>query len=163
MGETTSAIAADVQRRALPGDAVSLHIGHATLPPSADVFAAEQVDASYSRDGVTLSIKADTQVRSFRISRRALLELAAGMATLPTIPADSGLVSRAVDPAVVEHFHALRALLVGTDNKLGGLTVLSIVYQQLVLIAQFRQRARAPSRPVAERRGPLDRVRWLAQ
>jgi transcriptional regulator with XRE-family HTH domain len=97
-------------------------------------------------DMVTLAIMSDGQTQSLRMSRRALLELAASLATMPTASAVSVPVPPTVDPGVVEHFTALRALLVQADSKLGGLSILPTVQQQITLIARCRRQARGKLR-----------------
>ncbi|WP_460806131.1 helix-turn-helix domain-containing protein [Micromonospora zhanjiangensis] len=86
------------------------------------------------------------QPMSLRMSRRALLELAAGLATVPAVATAAASHPRAVDPAVVDYFAELRALLVQADDRLGGLTILSTVEQQIALIAALRREARGPLR-----------------
>jgi DNA-binding XRE family transcriptional regulator len=93
-------------------------------------------------DAVTLAVMSDGQAMSLRVSRRALLELAAGLTTVPVVTGTGESRQRAVDPAVVDHFAELRALLVQADDRLGGLTILSTVEQQIALIAALRRQAR---------------------
>ena len=97
-------------------------------------------------DVVTLAAMSDGRVVSLRVSRRALLELAAGVVALPAVTALDVLRSSAVDPAVVDYFAQLRACLVRADDRLGGLTVLSTVEQQIALIAALRRQARGELR-----------------
>lgn len=97
-------------------------------------------------DAVTLAVVSDGQAMSLRVGRRALLELAAGLAALPAVTAAGVSRPRAVDPAVVDHFAKLRALLVQADDRLGGHTVLSTVEQQIALIATLRRQTRGQLR-----------------
>ncbi|MFV2022412.1 hypothetical protein [Micromonospora sp. LOL_023] len=68
------------------------------------------------------------------------------MTTLPAVTVTDVPRSPAVDPAVVDYFAQLRAFLVQADDRLGGLTVLSTVEQQITLIAAFRRQARGKLR-----------------
>ncbi|MGW0504802.1 helix-turn-helix transcriptional regulator [Micromonospora sp. NPDC003241] len=97
-------------------------------------------------DVATLSVMSDGQAMSVRVSRRALLELAAGLATVPAMTITGESHSRAVDPAVVDHYAELRAFLVRADDRLGGLTILSTVEQQITTIAVLRRQARGSLR-----------------
>ncbi|QOC93517.1 XRE family transcriptional regulator [Micromonospora craniellae] len=97
-------------------------------------------------DVVTLAAMSDGRVVSLRVSRRALLELAAGVVTLPAVTAVDVPRSSVVDPAIVDYFAQLRACLVRADDQLGGLTVLSTVEQQIALIAALRRQARGELR-----------------
>lgn len=101
-----------------------------------------------SRDGdaVTLVAMSDGQPMALRVSRRALLELAAGLTTAPAVTTATVSHPRAVDPAVVDYFAELRALLVQADDRLGGVTILSTVEQQIALIAALRRQACGPLR-----------------
>ncbi|WBB48428.1 helix-turn-helix transcriptional regulator [Verrucosispora sp. WMMA2044] len=132
-----------LRETATEGSAVRVPSGLPAAPSEvADVVVAGEEDWR-DGDAVTLAIVSDGQAKSWRVSRRAVLELAAGLATLPAMTA-SGM--RAVDPAVVEHFAELRALLVQADDRLGGLTILSTVEQQIALIAALRRQARGSLR-----------------
>lgn len=97
-------------------------------------------------DMVTLAVMSDGQTQSLRMSRRALLELAASLASMPTASAVGISVPPTIDPGVVGHFTTLRALLVQADSRLGGLSILPTVQQQIALIAQFRRQARGDLR-----------------
>jgi hypothetical protein len=94
-------------------------------------------------EAVIVKIVVDGRVQALRLSRRGLFEAAAGslMAPLLNAPVE---VPRPVNPAVVDHFAALRALLVDSDNRLGAGGVLPTVRHELGLIAQFRREARGP-------------------
>ncbi|MEV0939600.1 helix-turn-helix transcriptional regulator [Micromonospora wenchangensis] len=97
------------------------------------------------RDGVataTLEVMSDGQAMSFRVTRRTLLELAAGLTALKAAGPVGASRPTAVDPAVVDHFAELRALLVQADDKLGGRTILATVEQQITQIAALRRQAR---------------------
>ncbi|GAB2965980.1 hypothetical protein GCM10027280_63200 [Micromonospora polyrhachis] len=113
--------------------------------PQLRLVAEDLIPASRDPDGldtVTLAIMSGGQTQPFRIRRRALLELAATVAAAPMASVEAPPASSTVDPALVEHFAALRALLVQADDKLGGTSILPTVQQQTVLIAQFRRQAR---------------------
>lgn len=97
-------------------------------------------------DAVTLAVMSDGQAMSLRVSRRALLELAAGLTAVPVVTTTGVSHPRSVDPAVVDHFAELRALLVQADDRLGGLTILSTVEQQIALIAALRRQTRGQLR-----------------
>ncbi|MEU7960775.1 helix-turn-helix domain-containing protein [Micromonospora humida] len=101
------------------------------------------------RDGVataTLEVMSDGQAMSFRVTRRTLLELAAGLTALKAAGPAGASRPTAVDPAVVDHFAELRALLVQADDKLGGRTILATVEQQITQIAALRRQARGQLR-----------------
>ncbi|WP_431886414.1 helix-turn-helix domain-containing protein [Micromonospora wenchangensis] len=101
------------------------------------------------RDGVataTLEVMSDGQAMSFRVTRRTLLELAAGLTALKAAGPAGASRPTAVDPAVVDHFAELRALLVQADDKLGGRTILATVEQQVTQIAALRRLARGQLR-----------------
>ncbi|WP_259275665.1 helix-turn-helix transcriptional regulator [Micromonospora chalcea] len=97
-------------------------------------------------DAVTLAVMSDGRAMSLRVSRRALLELAAGLTAVPVVTTTGVSHPRSVDPAVVDHFAELRALLVQADDLLGGLTILSTVEQQIALIAALRRQTRGQLR-----------------
>lgn len=67
---------------------------------------------------------------------------AAAEALAPLLDRPQSDVPTTVDPAVVDHFAALRAVLVNSDNRLGAAWVLPSVRQQLAMIALFRRQAR---------------------
>ncbi|MEU7982250.1 helix-turn-helix transcriptional regulator [Micromonospora sp. NPDC049081] len=101
------------------------------------------------RDGVataTLEVMSDGQAMSFRVTRRTLLELVAGLTALKAAGPVGASRPTAVDPAVVDHFAELRALLVQADDKLGGRTILATVEQQITQIAALRRQARGQLR-----------------
>ncbi len=108
----------------------------------ADVVVADGGEGVNDEDVVSVAAVSDGRMVSLRVSRRALLELTAGLVTLPTVTAVDVPRSSAVDPAVVDYFAQLRAFLVRADDRLGGLTVLSTVEQQITLIAALRRQAR---------------------
>jgi hypothetical protein len=83
---------------------------------------------------------------SLRVSRRTLLELAVSLTTQQAVNPTGAPRPQAIDPAVVDHFAELRALLVRADDRLGGLTILSTVEQQITLIASLRRQARGQLR-----------------
>ncbi|WBB93447.1 helix-turn-helix transcriptional regulator [Verrucosispora sp. WMMC514] len=142
-GVATFAAGRPLRETATEGSAAGAPSGLPAVPSQvADVVVVREKDLAEG-DAVTLAIVSDGQAKSWRVSRRAVLELAAGLATLPAMTA-SGM--RAVDPAVVEHFAELRALLVQADDRLGGLTILSTVEQQIALIAALRRQARGSLR-----------------
>ncbi|GAB3160113.1 hypothetical protein GCM10027290_65800 [Micromonospora sonneratiae] len=97
-------------------------------------------------DAVTLTIMSGGQTQSFRMRRRVLLELAASVAAAPMVSAMGTLAPSNIDPALVDHFATLRALLVQADNRLGGLSVLPTVKHQVELISQIRREARGSLR-----------------
>lgn len=117
----------------------------APLARIADVAVAGETDF-HDGDAVTLAVMSDGQAMSLRVSRRALLELAAGLTAVPVVTTTGVSHPRSVDPAVVDHFAELRALLVQADDRLGGLTILSTVEQQIALIAALRRQARGQLR-----------------
>ncbi|GAA3743409.1 hypothetical protein GCM10022225_28700 [Plantactinospora mayteni] len=118
-----------------------------TPRPMPDVFACEPSGPDVvDGETVILTVVSDGPARAFRVSRRALLELTAGAVTTSASVALGVAVPRTVDPAVVGHFAALRALLVRADNRLGGLSVLPTVHQQIAVIAELRRQARGELR-----------------
>ncbi|WP_328822388.1 helix-turn-helix transcriptional regulator [Micromonospora rubida] len=139
-----------VEAGRLPGDVGAVGepggpSGLTTAAQLADVVVAGGKDVG-DEDVVNLAAMSDGRVVSLRVSRRALLELAAGVMTLPAVTAMDVPRSSAVDPAVVDYFAQLRAFLVRADDRLGGLTVLSTVEQQIALIAALRRQARGELR-----------------
>ncbi|MEN3610156.1 helix-turn-helix transcriptional regulator [Plantactinospora sp. ZYX-F-223] len=128
-----------------PGNAASIPAsgsGRMSLPMP-DAFVCEPSEAGMiDGETVTLTVVSDGPARAFRVSRRALLELTAGAVTTSASAVLGVAVPRTVDPAVVSHFAALRALLVRADNRLGGLSILSTVQQQIAIIAELRRKAR---------------------
>jgi hypothetical protein len=83
----------------------------------------------------------DRQSLPHRLSRRGLLG-ATSAGVLASLLEPSGTpLPRVVDPAVVDHFRALRAFLVGSDNEFGGASIFPTVRQQLDLITQLRRQA----------------------
>lgn len=94
----------------------------------------------------TVSLVVAGEIHNVRLSRRALLEAASGSLVAPLDSGQQVRVPATIDPAVVEHFAALRALLVDADNRLGGIGVLPTARQQLDVIAEFRRAARGELR-----------------
>jgi hypothetical protein len=94
--------------------------------------------ASASDDAVIVNVVVNGREHVIRLSRRGLFEAVTGGLMAPLLGGNVE-VQGPVDPAVVDHFAALRALLVESDNRLGPATVLPTVRHQLGLIAQFRR------------------------
>jgi transcriptional regulator with XRE-family HTH domain len=76
------------------------------------------------------------------VLRRDLFRASAAGAVASLFEVQPTRVTAAIDPAIVNHFSALRALLVDSDNRLGAVYILPTVHQQLGLIAEFRRQAR---------------------
>ncbi len=91
---------------------------------------------------VIVTIVVDGRIHCLRLSRRTLFEAVSGSLMAPLFEGVQTQVPAAIDPAVVDHFSALRALLVDSDNRLGAASILPTVHQQLGLIGQFRRQAR---------------------
>lgn len=99
-------------------------------------------------DTVIVTVVTEGRARQVRVSRRALLQAVPGglIASLPT--GDPALAAQTVrvDPAIVEHFAVLRAVLVESDNRVGAAAILPTARQQLDHIADFRRAARGSLR-----------------
>lgn len=95
-------------------------------------------------EAAIVTIVVEGQRHQLRLNRRALLEAVSGALMTPLF--DGGAAPRSedvrIDPRIVEHFAALRAVLVESDNRLGAAAVLPTVRQQLDHIAQSRRAAR---------------------
>ncbi|GGM10202.1 helix-turn-helix domain-containing protein [Micromonospora yangpuensis] len=92
---------------------------------------------------------ADGRGRHVQVSRRALLQAVPGsvVASLSSAePLPSATRAAQVDPAVVEHFAALRSVLVESDNRVGAAAILPTARQQLGHIADYRRAARGSLR-----------------
>jgi hypothetical protein len=94
----------------------------------------------------TVSLVVAGQIHRVRLSRRAVLEAASGSLMAPLAGGHAVRVPARIDPAIVGHFAALRALLVDADNRLGGISVLPTARQQVEVIAGFRRAARGELR-----------------
>lgn len=92
--------------------------------------------------GITVVIVVDGRRHPVRLSRRDLVEATAASLIASLLDGSMTSASRIVNPAVVDHFTALRALLVDSDNQDGPGAVLPAVHHQLDLIAGFRRQAR---------------------
>jgi tetratricopeptide (TPR) repeat protein len=101
----------------------------------------EETDAACD-DAVIVKIVVDGHVHTIQLSRRGLFEAVTGSLAAPLLAESPTQMRAAVDPAVVDHFAALRALLVDSDNRLGAASVLPTARHQLGLIAQLRRQTR---------------------
>jgi len=97
-----------------------------------------------SDEAVIVKIVVNGRVHTVQLSRRGLFEAVTGSLMSPLLAEPPVQVPAPVDPAVVDHFAALRSLLVDSDPRLGAASVLPTAHRQLGLIAQFRRRARGP-------------------
>ncbi|WP_433530132.1 helix-turn-helix domain-containing protein [Micromonospora sp. CA-263727] len=85
----------------------------------------------------------DRHKRDGHVSRRALLQVLPTGVVASLTGADRVAARTAeVNPAIVEHFAALRSVLVESDNRVGGAAVLPTARQQLGHIAAYRRTAR---------------------
>lgn len=99
----------------------------------------------FGLDGETIvTAMVGERMQQVRLSRRVLLEAVSGGLAAPLIADGSSQTAGPgwVDPALVDHFAAMRALLVKSDNRLGATAVRPTALQQLGYIAQFRRAAR---------------------
>jgi transcriptional regulator with XRE-family HTH domain len=73
-------------------------------------------------------------------------------------------VPRTIDPAMVDHFATLRALLVEADNQFGAIGVLPVARAQVAVIERFRQRARGGirSRLLSSQARWVEFIGWLS-
>ena len=94
-----------------------------------------------SGDAVMVRVVVDGHERRIPLSRRALFEAVTGTLIAPLLDGPEIPAPRAIDPAIVNHFADLRALLVDSDNRLGAATVLPTAHHQLSLIAHYRRGA----------------------
>ena len=93
-----------------------------------------------SDDAAIVKVMIDGREHVLRLSRRGLFEAVTGTLTAPLLGGEVE-VRGPVDPAIVDHFATLRALLVESDNQLGPATVLPTVRHQLGRITAFRRQA----------------------
>lgn len=99
-----------------------------------------EVSASTCEHVAIVNIVVNGREHMIRLSRRGLFEAVTASLMAPLL-GGTVEVRGPIDPAIVDHFAALRALLVESDNQLGPATVLPTVRHQLGLIAQFRRQA----------------------
>jgi hypothetical protein len=97
--------------------------------------------AADSADAVIVNLVINGRQQALRLSRRGLFEAFTGSLMAPLLGGTEE-IRGPVDPAVVDHFAALRAVLVESDNQLGAATILPTVRHQLGLIARFRRNAK---------------------
>ncbi len=95
-------------------------------------------------DTVIVTVMIEGRQRQVQLSRRALLHALSGslVAPLAGVEAILGADTVRVDPALIEHFAALRTVLVESDNRVGAAAILPTARQQLGHIAGFRRVAR---------------------
>ncbi|WP_239141904.1 XRE family transcriptional regulator [Actinoplanes campanulatus] len=91
-------------------------------------------------EAVIVKVVIDGREHVLRLSRRGLFEAVTGSLMAPLLGEEADELGP-VDPAIVDHFATLRAVLVESDNRLGPATVLPTVRHQLGLIAQYRRQA----------------------
>jgi DNA-binding XRE family transcriptional regulator len=115
-----------------------------TTEGTASVIAVDQ-DAG-AETSTTVSLMVAGEIHRVVLSRRAVLEAASGSLVAPFAGGHEVRIPTRIDPGVVGHFAALRALLVDADNRLGGFCVLPTARQQLDIIAAFRRAARGELR-----------------
>ncbi|GAB1639584.1 hypothetical protein [Krasilnikovia sp. MM14-A1259] len=103
-----------------------------------------------SGDGSIIEVTAivDGNVVTMPMERRTLLQalLAVGVGGPTGLPAVAE--RQRVDPAVVQHFARLRAVLVDADNTMGPRHLLATVTQQVTAIDQYRRAAAGRLRTV---------------
>jgi hypothetical protein len=87
---------------------------------------------------IIVDVVIDGRAMAAQVSRRTLFEAFASGLAAPMVSRTIGGHGH-VDPAIVDHFAALRVLLVESDNRFGPASVLSTVRQQLGLIAGARR------------------------
>jgi transcriptional regulator with XRE-family HTH domain len=97
---------------------------------------------------IPLTAVVNGRVVTVEVDRRTLLQamLSAGMSSVLGASRGSSTVQRPVDPAVIDHFARLRAVLVDADNLLGPLRLLSTVHQQLGIMDDLRRNTRGALR-----------------
>ncbi|MGL5811435.1 MAG: helix-turn-helix domain-containing protein [Nocardioides sp.] len=107
-------------------------------------------DTQAMLDTVLLRADADQRERFARglaenepkLTRRAVAEIASGLIAASLAGVAETASPTVVDPAVVEHFASLRALLVKADNRIGAITIHPTVAQQVGQIARLRRKAK---------------------
>lgn len=102
------------------------------------VDALSESSDSVSADLIIVNVVVNGQQHVLRLSRRGLFEAVTGGLVAPLL-GDIEDIRGPVDPAIVDHFAALRAVLVESDNRFGAALVLPTVRFQLGRIAQFRR------------------------
>ncbi|RKF23619.1 helix-turn-helix domain-containing protein [Micromonospora globbae] len=99
-------------------------------------------DGDAAAETIIVTVVIEERVRQVRISRRALMQAMTGSLTASLPGADLAAQPVRVDPAIVEHFTVLRAVLVESDNRVGAAAILPTARQQVGHIADFRRAAR---------------------
>ena len=102
--------------------------------------------AEATNEPVAVSIMSGDRFLDLRLSRREFAEVATGLLAASLVSQHADDASAPLDPALIDHFAALRTFLVDADNRLGGLSILPTVHQQAGLIGEFRRQARGPMR-----------------
>ncbi|MEV6695330.1 XRE family transcriptional regulator [Micromonospora sp. NPDC051196] len=117
---------------------------HTTAIPAVGVAAPDREKHDRFPDETDIVMaEADGHERHGHVSRRVFLQvLPAGV--VASLADTDGMATRAaaVDPAVVDHFAALRSVLVESDNRVGAAAVLPTARQQLDHIAGYRRATR---------------------
>ncbi|PSK66210.1 hypothetical protein B0E53_01816 [Micromonospora sp. MH33] len=114
----------------------------------AEVSTATVSGTQANPDGETVMVTAVVGRRDVQIpvSRRALLQ-AASSGLVSSLTSESATArAKNVDPALVDHFTALRSVLVESDNRIGAAAILPTARQQLGHIADYRRAARGDLR-----------------
>lgn len=99
-------------------------------------------DVTQDAEAIVVKVEVDGQLHTVQLTRRGVLEIAAGSFAGPLLRERRTEPDGYVNPEIVSHFAALRELLVESDNSLGAVGVLPTVQHQLGFIAQYRRRAR---------------------
>lgn len=129
--------------RRMPADTTPAE-RHAFLQAAADLRAGDPHVVGWP----TMAAQHTVGPEGVDTNRRQILSSALGLLGAATPGAawlyhrPGGEADATVDPAIVEHFAALRAVLVDSDSRLGAAWVLPTVGHQLAVIAELRRNVR---------------------
>lgn len=138
-----------------PGDyeAMRCHdLGSTSVPgldggtPAAELSVRSHADdhGIIADDAFMVTVMVEGREQVVQLSRRAVLGALSGAVAASVVDQGVAVVPRggAVDAAVVDHFAALRGVLVESDNRMGAAAVLPTALHLLQQISQFRRAAR---------------------